>query len=30
MTIENTGKLEVSLNDTFLIESLTHKLKTSV
>ena len=30
MTIENTGKLEVTLNDTFLIESLTHKLKTSV
>lgn len=30
ITIENTGKLEVTLNDTFLIESLTHKLKTSV
>ena len=30
MAIENTGKLEVTLNDTFLIESLTHKLKTSV
>ena len=28
--IENVGKLEVTLNDTFLIESLTHKLKTSV
>ena len=30
IAIENTGKLEVTLNDTFLIESLTHKLKTSV
>ena len=30
ITIENTGKLEVTLNDTFLIESLTHKLKSSV
>ena len=28
--IENVGKLEVTLNDTFLIQSLTHKLKTSV
>jgi len=28
--IENVGRLEVTLNDTFLIESLTHKLKTSV
>ena len=28
--IENVGKLEVTLNDTFLIQSLTHKLNTSV
>ena len=30
ITIENNGKFEVTLNDTFLIESLTHKLKTSI
>ena len=30
IAIENDGKFEVTLNDTFLIESLTHKLKTSI
>lgn len=30
ITFESNGKFEVILNDTFLIESLTHKLKTSI